>query len=136
MVSGPLAGVRILDDSYNANPDSMAAALDTLATEPGPKIAVLGEMLELGDAGPAAHAALAARLSAIDQVFCVGDGMRALVDEVPACAWFEQADASLLAALAEVIEPGMSVLVKGSNRVFWAHDFVAQLVRGLDSGSL
>jgi len=50
------SGLRVLDDSYNANPDSVAAALTALAELDAPRrIAVLGEMAELGDASPAAH---------------------------------------------------------------------------------
>ena len=45
----------ILDDTYNAAPDSMVAALDLLATLPGRRVAVLGEMLELGDESDAGH---------------------------------------------------------------------------------
>jgi UDP-N-acetylmuramoyl-tripeptide--D-alanyl-D-alanine ligase len=51
---------RVLDDSYNAAPDSMIAALDLLASLPGRKVAVLGEMLELGEGSVAAHRAVGA----------------------------------------------------------------------------
>jgi UDP-N-acetylmuramoyl-tripeptide--D-alanyl-D-alanine ligase len=50
-----LGPIRVLDDSYNAAPDSMIAALDLLATLPGRRVAILGEMLELGDASEAEH---------------------------------------------------------------------------------
>lgn len=57
----------IINDAYNANPTSMRAALDLLAGYPSPRWAVLGDMLELGDAAPAAHRAIAARAAEVCQ---------------------------------------------------------------------
>ncbi|HHY87194.1 MAG TPA: UDP-N-acetylmuramoyl-tripeptide--D-alanyl-D-alanine ligase [Verrucomicrobia bacterium] len=69
-------GVRVLDDAYNANPDSMAAALQTLRDMPaaGRRIAVLGEMAELGAASETEHEAVGrcAAESGVDQLFAVG----------------------------------------------------------------
>ncbi len=68
-------GITIVDDSYNASPGSVSAALELLAGMPGRRIAVLGEMLELGDGHEAGHArvgAVAARLA--DRLVVVGDG--------------------------------------------------------------
>jgi len=66
---------RILDDSYNAAPDSMAAALDLLATLPGRHVAVLGEMLELGDGAAAAHREVGGRAAQrADRLIVVGAG--------------------------------------------------------------
>ena len=60
------SGVRVLNDAYNANPTSMAAALDALAALPARRrIAVLGTMAELGPTGAAEHAAIAARRGAL-----------------------------------------------------------------------
>ena len=61
-------GWRILDDTYNAAPDSMAAALDLLASLPGRRVAVLGEMLELGDLSDAAHREVGARAARAAQL--------------------------------------------------------------------
>ncbi len=64
---------QILDDTYNASPDSMIAALDLLATLPGRHVAVLGEMLELGDESEAAHAQVAAHAArTADELLAVG----------------------------------------------------------------
>ena len=65
-------GVTVVDDSYNANPESMKAALKQLGGESGRKVAVLGEMLELGDGGPAYHANLAPWCQPLDRVVAVG----------------------------------------------------------------
>ena len=53
--------IRLLDESYNANPASMAAALDVLGQQAGRRVAVLGDMLELGDTAPELHAGLVRR---------------------------------------------------------------------------
>lgn len=115
-------GVRILDDSYNANPVSVAAALDTLAAERarGRLVAVLGDMLELGAIADAAHREVGRRAAALGVAALLGIGprMRAAVAEAQGAglagahhaATFEDAVAWLLEHLA----PGDVVLVKGS----------------------
>ena len=78
--------VLLLDESYNGNAASMRAALACCACNPAQRrIAVLGDMLELGDAGPAEHAALAAEVAAAaDLLFACGPLMRDLFDALPA----------------------------------------------------
>jgi UDP-N-acetylmuramoyl-tripeptide--D-alanyl-D-alanine ligase len=69
------AGVTLVDDSYNASPGSVIAALDLLAGMPGRRIAVLGEMLELGEDHEAGHERVgAAAASVVDRLVVVGDG--------------------------------------------------------------
>ncbi len=117
-----IRGIQILDDSYNANPDSMVAALKTLAQMPttGRRIAVLGRMGELGAESQRGHRAVgevAAKLG-IDLVLAVGDEAALIADaaliggssRVEKCATGEEA----LAALREIARAGDIVLVKGS----------------------
>lgn len=131
------AGVTLIDDSYNANPASMAAALAALAGAPagsGRRVAVLGEMLELGAAAPRYHRELAAACAGIDGVFCVGAGTAPLYDALPASrrmGFAEEAGPTFVRRCAEGLRAGDSVLVKGSNRVFWANGFVDALRREL-----
>ncbi|MBN2287913.1 MAG: UDP-N-acetylmuramoyl-tripeptide--D-alanyl-D-alanine ligase [Candidatus Glassbacteria bacterium] len=79
-----IGGLLVLDDSYNANPTSMEAALKTLAgiDHPGPGVAVLGEMLELGPDSGKLHRRLASRLAGLplELVFFVGDQARAMAE--------------------------------------------------------
>jgi len=114
--------ITVIDESYNANPASMRAAFETLAAAtPGPggrRIAVLGDMLELGAQAPALHAALAAPLAAlgIDRVHCAGAAMRHLYDALPAAAqgaWGERSDA-IVAAVTGDLRDGDVVMIKGS----------------------
>ncbi len=113
----------LIDESYNANPASMRAALALAGTlTPGPdgrRIAVLGDMLELGATSPDLHAGLAEDLCAndFDHVFIAGPMMRSLADaldgRVPV-EWRETA-AALQPAVLDAVRSGDIVVVKGSN---------------------
>jgi UDP-N-acetylmuramoyl-tripeptide--D-alanyl-D-alanine ligase len=120
MADGP---ATIIDESYNANPASMRAALALLAAaKPGPKgrrIAVIGDMLELGPKAAAMHAELAADLSAnkVDLLFGAGRLTRALYEAAPAsmrAAWTERSS-ELTDEVARVLRGGDIAMVKGSN---------------------
>lgn len=120
----PVSGgaFELIDESYNANPASMAAALALLAQakpgEGGRRIAVLGDMLELGPQGPAMHAAIGASLSqpGCDLVFASGPSMAHLWAELPASirgAWSETSS-DIAGLIAAEMRPGDVVMVKGS----------------------
>ncbi len=109
-------GGLLLDDSYNANPTATRAALDhlvALACE-RPRVAVLGDMLELGAEAPAYHRAVgehAARAGV--QVVAAGDLARHYLCGAPHEAWYPTVEA-LLTALPGALAPGSAVLVKAS----------------------
>ncbi|MEM7222154.1 MAG: UDP-N-acetylmuramoylalanyl-D-glutamyl-2,6-diaminopimelate--D-alanyl-D-alanine ligase [Pseudomonadota bacterium] len=113
---------ELIDDSYNANPTSMAAAIAVLMQATlgngGRRIAVLGDMLELGDKAPELHAALAEPIKAagIDLVYTCGPNMAALHDALPkTLRGGHTADSRGLAPMvAAALRPGDTVLVKGS----------------------
>ena len=122
-VRTPGGSATIIDESYNANPASMRAALALLgAAKPGPdgrRIAVIGDMLELGPEGAAMHAALAADLAAnrIDLLYGAGPLTRALYDAAPARmrgAWAERSS-ELTPEVVGALRAGDIVMVKGSN---------------------
>ena len=108
----------LIDEGYNANPTSMRAAFDLLAATPGRRIAVLGDMLELGVQAPDLHADLAGPLiaSGVDLVFTAGSLMRHLFDALPdAVRGAHAPDTEALAPLvAAAIGPDDALLVKGS----------------------
>lgn len=112
----------LIDESYNANPASMAAALNVLGqAQPGAqgrRIAVLGDMLELGPTGPALHRGLAEAVSAnnIDLVYCCGPLMRNLWDALSTArrGGYADSSASLEAEAVAAIRPGDVVMIKGS----------------------
>lgn len=111
--------ITLIDDSYNANPASLAAGLATLAgMPPGRRVAILGDMLELGADELALHAAIAdyPQLQEVALVHACGPRMRALMDALPADRrglWSEDA-AGLIARVDELTRPGDVVFVKGS----------------------
>ena len=112
----------LIDESYNANPASMAAALSVLgqaAIGPhGRRIAVLGDMLELGPTGPALHRGLNEAINAnrIDLVYCCGPLMRNLWDALSAGKRGGYADnaAGLEAQAVSAIRAGDAIMIKGS----------------------
>ncbi len=108
----------LLDESYNASPVAVRAALRVLALQPARRrVVVLGDMLELGAYGPEAHAGLAPEVAAVaDALFTCGPLMRGLFEAVPAGS--RAAHAADSAALAPLVAAGLrdgdAVLVKGS----------------------
>lgn len=108
----------LLDESYNANPASMRAAIELLGRQPGRRIAVLGDMLELGPASPALHRELTGALDAaeVDLVFTCGSLTQELNRDLPRERVGDHKPTSdLLAdAVRSALRPGDVVLVKGS----------------------
>jgi UDP-N-acetylmuramoyl-tripeptide--D-alanyl-D-alanine ligase len=120
---GPRGAITLIDESYNANPASMQAALDVLGSAKvgagGRRIAVLGDMLELGGQSIALHSALAEHIerNSVDMVFAAGTDMRHLFDALPERIrghWAPRAS-ELHAPVIEAIHGGDIVMVKGSN---------------------
>ncbi len=123
MILHPSGGTALLiDESYNANPASMAAAIALLGqADTGPRgrrIAVLGDMLELGSDGERLHSALAAELETarVDLVFCSGPLMQSLFQALPSNrrGGYAGTAAELEPAVLGAIRPGDAVMVKGS----------------------
>jgi len=139
-------GFDLIDDAFNANPTSMAAALDMLiAARPehgqgrignGRRIAILGDMLELGPTELALHQAITLHpgLSQIDKIHCVGPRMQALWQALPRGQRGEQADtaADLCLRARGLVDAGDIVLVKGSkgSKVSLVVDALRELGQG------
>ena len=107
--------LNLVDDTYNANPDSLRAAIDMLAELPGPRLLVMGDMAEVGDQGPQFHeeAGQLARNGNIDQLFTFGAQSARAASSFGRGRHFNAMDALIAAVLAEL--PHLqSVLVKGS----------------------
>ncbi len=132
-------GVTVVDDSFNGNPASMVAALGSLKARPvkaGRRIAILGDMLELGADAPAYHEKLAADLPGIDGIYCVGPLMRHLYDLVPAeraLGWHEDPATLDPQEIAALLRNGDVVVVKGSKKMFWVNKFVPRLLAALQA---
>jgi UDP-N-acetylmuramoyl-tripeptide--D-alanyl-D-alanine ligase len=111
----------LIDESYNANPISMASAIATLGARrtTGRRIVALTDMLELGPEAARFHAALAEPLAdaAIDLVFCAGPLMKSLWDALPPTrrGGYAETAGALAPQVARAVEPGDVVMVKGSN---------------------
>ncbi|MGE0339408.1 MAG: UDP-N-acetylmuramoylalanyl-D-glutamyl-2,6-diaminopimelate--D-alanyl-D-alanine ligase [Xanthobacteraceae bacterium] len=113
----------LIDESYNANPASMRAAIDVLSRapvgQPGRRIAVLGDMLELGAEATLRHAELAESLAAgkIDLVYCSGPLMRSLWEALPSAlrGGYAENAAALEPQVLAALQGGDAVMIKGSN---------------------
>jgi UDP-N-acetylmuramoyl-tripeptide--D-alanyl-D-alanine ligase len=102
----------------------------------GRRIAILGDMLELGVDAPTYHKALAEHLPGIDGVYCVGPLMRYLYDLLPAgkgLGWHEDPATLEPREIATLLKSGDVVVVKGSKKMFWVNKFVPRLVAALQA---
>ncbi|MFG0314653.1 MAG: glutamate ligase domain-containing protein [Phycisphaerales bacterium] len=114
--------IVVINDAYNANPDSMRAALTTFVglQAPGRKIALLGEMLEMGATGPDEHrllAAHAAGLGRLDRVVLLGALFGTVENGDPRLEVIPDRSDEAIARVAGTISPGDTVLIKGSRGV-------------------
>jgi len=109
-------GMLVIDDTYNANPDSMKAALSVLAPRAGKRVFVMGDMGELGAVVVAMHAEVGAfaRRAGIDRLYALGEGAAAAAQAFgDGAAHFDSVE-SLVASLRGDLGPDTTVLVKGS----------------------
>ena len=113
----------LIDESYNANPASMAATLKSLGAERDVtrRIAVLGPMRELGEHSDALHAGLAPAIrdAHVDQLILIGEEMNPLADALAGDIAISRANTvdEATDALIRIVRPGDAVLVKASNSV-------------------
>jgi UDP-N-acetylmuramoyl-tripeptide--D-alanyl-D-alanine ligase len=111
-------GVTLVDDSYNASPGSVIAALELLSGLPGRRLAVLGEMLELGDDHDDGHRRVGAAASdVVDRLIVVGEGARGIVEGTTAPVELVADRDAARDRLLEVLEPGDVVLLKASRGI-------------------
>ncbi len=110
------SGARLIDDSYNANPDSVRAAIDVLAEEPGTKFLLLGDMGEVGERGAAFHEEIGryARERGVDRLYALGDLSRAATEAFGKGARHFAAVEEMIAAAREEVLSNTTALVKGS----------------------
>jgi UDP-N-acetylmuramoyl-tripeptide--D-alanyl-D-alanine ligase len=125
-------GWTVIDDSYNANPGSMAAAIDTLLLAGGERWLVLGDMAELGADARALHAGIGAmaRERGVERLFAMGPLGVATVEAFGAGATHFDDKAALIAALQAQLHAGVTCLVKGSRSAG-----MEQVVAAIDGGA-
>jgi UDP-N-acetylmuramoyl-tripeptide--D-alanyl-D-alanine ligase len=121
IVTTGINGSRIIDDSYNASPESTLEALNLLAELKGRKVAILGDMLDLGDFETSGHRKIGNRAAhVVDELVTVGERARFIADEarrngLPEQAVVEVTDVeAAISAVRRRLRPGDYVLVKGS----------------------
>jgi UDP-N-acetylmuramoyl-tripeptide--D-alanyl-D-alanine ligase len=109
-------GFELIDDTYNANPDSVRAAIDVLADEPAPRLLVLGDMGEVGAQGPLFHREVGAyaRDRGVDRLLAAGEQSRETADAFGEGATHFDSVEALVAAVAPIAAGFGAVLVKGS----------------------
>ena len=125
--------LTLVDDTYNANPDSMQAAIAVLAELPAPRLLVLGDMGEVGDQGPAFHAEVghSARAAGIEQLIALGPQSQGAVAAFGPAGWHGQDMAAVQAQVLAAVQAGVaSVVVKGSRSMR-----MEQVVQALQAAS-
>ncbi len=124
------SGATVIDDTYNANPDSVRAAIDVLTQQSGKKILVLGDMGELGGEAAALHAQVGdyARRAGINRLFALGEMSAHTVRAFGADARQFTQIADLIATITPLLTPDTTLLVKGSR--FMRMERVVEAVTG------
>jgi UDP-N-acetylmuramoyl-tripeptide--D-alanyl-D-alanine ligase len=145
VIDTPQGSFTLIDESYNASPAAMRAAIAVLGRslpgKGGRRVAVLGDMRELGVDADRLHAELATALAAasVDLLFCCGPHMRALAAATPSNLAVEHAPESnaLVPMVLHAVKPGDVVLVKGSlgSRMAPIVDALKTLARGSRAAS-
>jgi UDP-N-acetylmuramoyl-tripeptide--D-alanyl-D-alanine ligase len=127
-------GTTVLDDTYNANPDSVIAAIEVLARAAGRKLLVLGDMGEVGVHGAAFHAEIGrrARAANIDRLYLLGELCTHAAEAFGEGAQHYNDIDALLAALEPGLAPGVTVLIKGSR--FMRMERVVRALTGAQAG--
>jgi UDP-N-acetylmuramoyl-tripeptide--D-alanyl-D-alanine ligase len=133
LLQTPEGEITLVDDTYNANPDSVRAAIDVLTELPSPRLLVLGDMGEVGDQGPAFHAEVGAYAAecGIEAFYTLGDLCLHAGQAYGAAQHFDHMD-SLLAAVAQHAVQFQSIVVKGSR--FMKMERVVEALQALASG--
>ena len=128
--------ITLVDDTYNANPDSVRAAIDVLAELPAPRLLVLGDMGEVGNQGPEFHVEVGAYAAerSIEALFTLGDLCVHSARAFGTARHFKDMD-SLLAVVTAQVDGFQSVLVKGSRFMKMERVVQALLSRGEDKTS-
>ena len=131
----PCAGgdITVVDDTYNANPDSVRAAIEVLADLPAPRLLVLGDMGEVGNQGPAFHAEVGAYAAecGLDAVYTLGDLSRHASQAFGTASHFADME-GLLAMVTAQVGQFKSVVVKGSRFMKMERVVEALLSKGED----
>lgn len=129
-----LQGAMVIDDSYNANPDSMRAAIDVLATLPGRRIFVMGDMGEVGETAGQLHSEIGgyAKSQGIDSLLAIGEMSIAAVHDFDGGGQHFGNIEALLKALKPQLNQETTVLVKGS-RFMRMERVVEQIVENSDA---
>ncbi len=115
-------GVELMDETYNANPASVLAALETISNWNGPKVAVIGDIYELGEFEEDEHRRIGRlpMLEELDAVILIGEKMSAAFEEAEIngysnVEWYDGKDIDqVLTRLLEIITPGMGIVIKAS----------------------
>jgi UDP-N-acetylmuramoyl-tripeptide--D-alanyl-D-alanine ligase len=133
LLQTPAGEITLVDDTYNANPDSVRAAIDVLTELPSPRLLVLGDMGEVGDQGPAFHAEVGAYAAecGIEAFYTLGDLCLHAGQAYGAAQHFDDMD-SLLAAVAQHAVQFQSIVVKGSR--FMKMERVVEALQALANG--
>ncbi len=117
IAEGPLSGIRVIDDSYNANPDSMRAAIDVLTAYPSPRILVIGDMGEVGTQSQDFHQEIGvyARACGIDKLYTLGKDSYYTCEAFGAGAMHFDAIEPLIQHMQSIpFDPQATLLIKGS----------------------